>query len=218
MRATFVVAAALPLFLAGTSPGRATAIVQDIAGLSQSLGDLTPFDIDAVPFDPANGVLQSVSLELLGSYTPQTANDLGPFPTTTTLTTRLFVFATNGGPVSNVALGSQSGVPVLVAAPGAAGIATGATEPVDRTFGFSDLATFESGTPGSQLLVEYGFRTSNTLSGAGGASDLTSFSGSAVLTYTYDVPEPAGAAVLATALLALGWLRRRRRPPAARSW
>lgn len=205
----FALAAPLFLLTAGATSHAAT-IVQDITGLSQSMGDFTPFDINALPFDPVTGVLQDVTVELIGSYTPQTANDLGPFPATTDLTTRLFVFATNGGPNTNVVLGTQLDVPVMVASPGAAGIATGATEPVDHLFDLSDLAAFETGIAGSQLLVEYGFRTSNTLSGAGGASDLTSYSGNAILTYTYGVPEPATALVFAAGLLGLAWSRRRR--------
>ena len=199
---------AAPLLLLA-APSPAATIVQNISGLTQDLGDFTPFDIDALPFDPGLGTLEDVTVELTGNYTPSTANDLGPFPATTSLTTRLFLFATNGGPTSNVVLGTQTGIPVTVASPGAAGIATGATTPVDQIFDLSDLAAFETGVPGSQLLVEYGFRTDNDLSGVGGASDLTSFSGSAVLTYTYLVPEPATALVFATGLLGLAWSRRR---------
>jgi hypothetical protein len=197
-------------FAALSIQAHAAAIVQNIPGLSQDLGDFTPFDINALPFNPATGTLQDVSIELIGSYTPETANDLGPFPSTTSLTTRLFVFATNGGPTSNVILGTQTGIPVIVAGPGSAGIATGAVTPVDMTFDLADLAAFETGIPGSQLLVEYGFRTANTLSGAGGASDLTSFAGRAILTYTYDVPEPSTALMCALGLAGLAWSRRKR--------
>jgi hypothetical protein len=152
-----------------------------------------------------------VSLELTGTYTPKTADDLGPFPATTFLTTRLFVFATIGGPTMNVVLGTQSGVPVTVASPGSAGMATGTPTGVDQVFDFSDLAAFETGIPGSQLLVEYGFRTANGLSGIGGASDLTSFDGSAKLSYTYDVPEPAMWLCIVTGLGMLAWRRRQNR-------
>jgi hypothetical protein len=137
------------LWLAASPESQAATITQNISGLVQTLGDFTPFDINALPFDPSIGILQDVTVELVGSYTPETANDLGPFPPTTDLTTRLFVFATNGGPTSNVVLGTQSGIPVIVASPGAAGIATGATEPVDQTFDLSDLAAFVTGIPGS---------------------------------------------------------------------
>ena len=205
-------ALALPLlWLAAAPAGQATTITQNIGGLVQDIGDNTPFDINALPFDPSLGILQAVTVQLTGTYTPETANSLGPFPPTTDLTTHLFVFATNGGPTSTDVLGTQTGIPVIVASPGSAGIATGATEPVNETFNLSDLGAFETGIPGSQLLVEYGFKTANTLSGAGGASDLTSFSGSAVLTYTYGVPEPATALIFATGLLGLAWGRRRAR-------
>ncbi len=204
-------ALALPLLLllAVSAPGQAAVIVQNIPNLSQDLGDFTPFDINALPFNPAVGVLQSVSIEIIGKYTPQTANDLGPFPATTDLTTRLFVFAENGGPTTSVILGTQAGVPVVQSDPGSAGIATGLSTPVDQLFNLVDLAAFETGIPGLQLLVGYGFRTANTLSGIGGASDLTSFAGSAILTYTYDVPEPATMLIFAAGLLGIAWSRRR---------
>ena len=198
------------LWLVGSSPGYAATIVQDITGLSQSLGDFTPFDINAMLFNPADGTLQSVTVEMIGTYTPMTANDLGPFPSTTTLTTHLFVFPTNGPPSDNqtVVLGSQSNVPVTVSGPGAAGIATGMPESVDQLFNFPDLAAFESGS--EMPLVEYGFRTANTLSGAGGASDLSSFSGQAIITYTYEVPEPATVLMVGIGLLGLALTRRQR--------
>jgi hypothetical protein len=213
MRMTLAAAAAAVGFLASAAPGQAGTVVQDIPGLVQSIGDFTLFDINALPFNSALGALTDVSMELSGTYLPQTANDLGPFPATTDLTTRLFVFATNGGPAINRVLGTQTDIPVVVAGPGAAGIATGVGEPVDQTFDFSDLSAFETGVSGSQLLVEYGFRTSNGLSGGGGASDLTSFSGQAVLTYTYRtaVPEPGTIGLALMGLLGITGMGRRRR-------
>jgi hypothetical protein len=54
---------------------------------------------------------------------------------------------------------------------------------VDETANLTFLTSFETGYPTLQLLVEYGFRTANSLVGSG-VSDLTSFSGEAILTYT----------------------------------
>jgi hypothetical protein len=213
-----VVAHFAPLaLLAATPSSMAGTIVQNIPGLVQNLGDFTPFDINALPFNPATGVLTDVTIEIIGNYTPETATDatLVAFPATATLTSRVFVFATNGGPTTNVPLGSQT-LPVVVASPGAAGISTGPSTAFDMTFPLSDLAAFETGIAGSQLLVEYGFKTATSLSGPDfpSGSDLTSFSGSAVLTYDFAVSEPASLALLGTALAGFGLVRRRKRKAA----
>ena len=219
MRQKLLALAVPSLLLAAASPSFAATIVQTISGLSQGLGDFTPFDINALPFNLATGTLDDVTVEIIGSYTPETANDLGPFPPTTTLTTRLFVVATRGGPTTNIdPIGTQVDIPVTVASPSAAGIATGAATTVDQTVDFSDLSAFEAGVPGQQLLVEYGFRTNNTLSGVGGDSDLTSFSGHAILTYDYQasaqsfaqVPEPASFSISGAAFAGMAFLRRRK--------
>ncbi|HEV2674343.1 MAG TPA: hypothetical protein VGV37_07355, partial [Aliidongia sp.] len=93
-----VVAVPLMLFASIATPARAGVVVQNIPNLVESLGDFTPFDVKALPFNTALGALQDVTLEFIGNYTPEVHNDLGPFPATATLSTRLFVFAENGGP------------------------------------------------------------------------------------------------------------------------
>jgi hypothetical protein len=208
-----VSALALGSAVALTAPADAATIVQNIPGLVQDLGDFTPFDINALPFNTSLGTLTGVSVEIIGNVTPMTANDLGPFPSTTDLTTHLFVFPTNAPPgnTTTITFATQTGVPVVVASPGSAGEATGAVIAVDQTINFSDLNAFITAISGSQLLVEYGFKTANTLSAAGGASDLTSFKGSAVLTYTYDAPEPVTLSLFGAGLVGAGWISRRRR-------
>ncbi|HEV2672951.1 MAG TPA: PEP-CTERM sorting domain-containing protein, partial [Aliidongia sp.] len=78
-------------------------------------------------------------------------------------------------------------------------------------FDFSDIGAFITAVSGSQLLAGYGFVTGDGLPGSG--SDLTSFSGHGVLTYTYvdaaTVPEPVTALAFGTGLLGLLALRRR---------
>ena len=212
MTAKFVTVSALALgsVLSLAAPASAATIVQNIPGLVQDLGDFTPFDINALPFNPALGTLTDVTVEIIGNVTPMTANDLAPFPATVDLTTHLFVFPTNAPPgnTTTITFTTQTGVPVVVASPGSAGEATGAVIAVDQTIDFSDLNAFITGIAGSQLLVEYGFRTANGLPGSG--SDLTSFAGSAVLTYTYDAPEPVTLSLFGAGLLGAGWLTRRR--------
>jgi hypothetical protein len=203
-------ALAIPLALfAAVAPAKAGVVTQDIPNLIQSIGDLVPFDIKALPFDSSLGALQDVTLELTGTLAPKIANDLAPFPPTATLVTHLFVFAENGGPTMSVLVDTQT-VPV-VSSPGSAGIATGTAVPIDQTFDFADPSAFITATAGSQLLAGYGFLTSDGLPGSG--SDLTSFTGSGILTYTYadarDVPEPGTALVFGTGLLGLLAFRRR---------
>ncbi|MBU6499688.1 MAG: PEP-CTERM sorting domain-containing protein [Rhodospirillales bacterium] len=202
---------AAPLLLATPLAGRAATVVQTITGLSQSMGDFTPFDINALPFDTTLGTLLGVSVELSGNYTPQVFNDnagTSP-PTTVSLSSHLFVFATNGGPTTTIALGSQTVPLILGGSNPFTGSAIGTSTPVDQTINLADLAAFENILPGPPLplLVEYGFRSTDGIAGSG--SDLTSFSGQAVLTYTYAVPEPPALLLLAAGLAGLAWIRRR---------
>ncbi|WP_394778902.1 PEP-CTERM sorting domain-containing protein [Undibacterium sp.] len=207
---SLVLALPLLLTLAISSSGNAATIVQNISGLSQDLGDFTPFDIKGLPFDPANGTLQSVSVEIIGTYTPMLFNDLGPFPDTVDMNTRLFVFAENdGGNTQSFNLPTQTGIPVVVTDPNSGGRTTGVASAVDHLFNFADVSKFITGIPGDQLLIGYGFRSSNGLPGTGGASDLTSFNGSAIITYTFDVPEPATLMIFAIGLAGLALSRRR---------
>jgi hypothetical protein len=63
----------------------------------RSISDLTPFDINAVPFNTTLGTRTGISVELIGSYTPASDIDvLGTVPATVTLTAHLFVFAALG--------------------------------------------------------------------------------------------------------------------------
>jgi hypothetical protein len=65
----------LIVMLAVPSPSHAATatIVQTIQGLHQFDADVLdiPVDFNALPFNPALGVLQDVTLEMIGTYTPR---------------------------------------------------------------------------------------------------------------------------------------------------
>ena len=228
-----IVVLAAPLLLAApVPPAKAATITQVIGPLTQTIGDFTPFDINGKPFNPALGTLLDVRLEIIGSYTPHLFHDIAPHQVTATVTSRLFAFAEGPNLSTHLInpLGVQGNVPV-----NPNGHVLGAATAVDRVFDFNtpaEIASFESANPATKLLAGYGFRASDALSCAGGCSDLTTYSGHAVLTYVYKpyfmlasfsqaagvedvatgaaaVPEPATVLTFATGLLGLAWSRSR---------
>ncbi len=196
---------------ATTSVVHAATVVQTVP-IIQTIGDFTPFDIDTLPFNTSLGTLQSVIVEISGSYIASIAADLQPGqspPSTATLSTRLFVEPSNDASVAqSVNLGSQT-VVIPAPLPGSAAIETGLPTTVDQSFTFTTIADYETSGSLPQDLTQFGFRTGSTFPGTSG-SDLTSFAGDATVTYVYDVPEPATLVILGTAVLGLTAVRRRR--------
>jgi hypothetical protein len=212
-RPTLVAAVvAVPLLpLAFVPSGRATTIVQVIDPIAQNSTDVPSIDESALLFNPADGVLLDVTVEIAGTYIPQVDLATGSFPTTNTLTTHLLSYPFISGNSQVFAAGVQNNVPVTVPGGGSDGVSIGAPTAVDQLVDFTsaaDLAAFESGTLTSQPLFAFFFGTISSLGCTGSCDTLDSFTGTATLTYTYDVPEPPEMLVFAIGLLGVAWGRR----------
>ena len=195
---------ALPvLALALGGQGHAGTIVQTIQ-VAQVAPDLTPFDINGLLFDPGNGILVDVKVEMRGTLKPVVEHsELAP-GTTATLTTHLFVSVVSPG--QSVIVDVQTGVGLV------GNKLTGAATPVDETFHFSvptELAAFEPPKAPHDSLARFGFLTGTDIP-CGICSNFTIFAGDAIVTYTF-IPEPATALSFAFMLLGLEWKRRCRR-------
>jgi hypothetical protein len=204
MRATLPMAAVMSLFAA--SSALAATITQTLPAI-ETLGDFTPFDINGARFDPSLGTLTSVTGELTGTVTTSAFLPVGPFPTTR-LTTNWFVFTPSGIiPGPNAFSGSLPDQTVTPVVTSGGATYTGSPTPVDLTFNFGNPAEFVGSPSPSTLLVEFGFRAGTPdLTNHSGASDLTTFNGNLLLTYTYNataIPEPGSLLTLGVGVLAL---------------
>jgi hypothetical protein len=160
----------------------------------QTLGDITPFNINGNPFDPALGTLTSVTATLTGIYTPNfLAFTCPPCDNPGTVSTIYFLRAEGGGAGKQFSgdLGSQQVVPVLIGGVEADYIGTPTL--VNLSFNFPDVSAFLSAPVG--VLAEFGFRSD--VHHTDGATDPTTFNGTFILTYTFvAVPEPSSFVLL----------------------
>jgi hypothetical protein len=199
----------LIIMLAVTSPSHAATetIVQTIPGLSQPVfqGEFGFMDVLIVPFNPALGTLQDVTVDIIGTYVPGIlfASGSSGLPPTVTLTTTLFIDAGNRiHPQSRQQLVmTQLDIPLVSPCAICEGfVAIGEPTTIDHTFDFGQL------TPPETNVFQYFFQTRP---GIHSEDDLTTFTGQAVVTYTYDAPSPTTALLFAIGLLGLAWSRRR---------
>jgi hypothetical protein len=197
MRVRSTIAAAA--MLTATAPAFAATIVQNLPAV-QTMGDFTPFDINGNPFNPALGTLTDVSATLMGSYTPDFFVDLCPPCANPGIISTTYFVITPEGDAANQFSGTAPGSPQSVVPVFSNSNTTaeyiGAPTSVDLTFDFPVVSDFISALPGPLLLAEFGFNSSVTHTD--GASDLTSFSGTFALTYTYgpSLPEPSSLVLL----------------------
>ena len=197
------------------SAASAATIVQTVDPLNNGIADFATYPEKALPFNPLVGTLTDVTIELIGIIHPQVTHDLPPpGGPSATLKTKVELVPHNGIGTTfyNIDPIDTQIVPLTYNA-GGIGFATGAPVAYDHTFDFSnaaDLAAFQTGTPGvSAFQFDYGFLSHDNILGGSG-SDLTTFNGKAIVTYSFSVPEPATLMTFAVGLLGLTWLRRRR--------
>ena len=207
MRISFLALGLAALFPPiGSGSLAATVVQSDTAAGMVSTSDGGADTLYFAPFDVNLGLLESVTLEVSGGFTPAIAFNTGTSGQVT-LTTDLAVspplgdYETVGVQQITIPLGKQS--------------VSGAPATFDQTFFEPSPTPFLSTTfPGSQ--VSFGLEIS-TLPTQGGSvvdaqDDETTFSGgAATLTYTYaPIPEPTSAAMVVVGLLGLIRARVRR--------
>jgi hypothetical protein len=188
------------------TPALADTIVQGLPAV-QAMGDFTPYNIEGALFNPTLGTLTAVTATLTGTYTPAVFEGFGSSPGT--LVSSYFLFGGDqlGPDTFSGNLPSQTVTPTCASPPTDCRYSGNPTA-FSQNFTFSDLDSFISAPSGPAIVSEFGFK-SNVIAGGGGGSDFTSFAGTYVLTYTYQVPEPASLGLLSAGLALVLLLRRR---------